>query len=573
MQTPLLRTFFFVSLTTLGSAYAQILPDAGAVLQQTEPERMPLPQAQPPLPVDEAVPATATPGVQIRVQAFRFAGNSLLSDAQLQEAVSEYVDRDLGFDDLQRAVLAVSTLYRQAGWVVRAFLPRQDVTEGNVLIQVEEARFGTTRLEGEAPERLTEQVWQATVRAAQREDEPLSAPALDRALLLLGDLPGIVASGSLAPGARPGETDLLLKLDDEALVTGSFGADNHGLRSTGAERLTTVIAVNSPLQQGDRLLANLLYTDGNSYGRLAYSVPVGDSGLRIGANVSNLDYRLVGNEFAAFDAEGSSFSWGLEASYPLQRSRQQNLYLVANADRKRFDNEANGITTARYDVDLLGLGLVGNRYDSFAGGGASEASLLLSSGRVKLDDNALPRADRSEGDFTKLRFGLARHQFITPSLSAYAAVSSQWSDGNLDSSERFYLGGDSGVRAYPVNEGGGSWGQLVNLELRQRLMRGFLLTGFVDYGRIRQYADDYWVGGQRLSGEASNSLAYKGYGLSLGWSGPHQLQLKATWAHRIGSNPDPAVNGLDQDGSLDRDRFWLSAAMPFELGRSGSASK
>ena len=53
--------------------------------------------------------------------------------------------------------------------------------------------------------------------------------------------------------------------------------------------------------------------------------------------------------------------------------------------------------------------------------------------------------------------------------SAFASFSGQMAGGNLDPSEKFYLGGSTGVRAYPSGEAGGSTGQLISLELRRQL--------------------------------------------------------------------------------------------------------
>jgi hypothetical protein len=39
--------------------------------------------------------------------------------------------------------------------------------------------------------------------------------------------------------------------------------------------------------------------------------------------------------------------------------------------------------------------------------------------------------------------------------------------------------------------------------------------------------------------------------------------LKATWAHRLGDNPNPTATGNDQDGSLLKNRFWLVATLAF----------
>ena len=52
-------------------------------------------------------------------------------------------------------------------------------------------------------------------------------------------------------------------------------------------------------------------------------------------------------------------------------------------------------------------------------------------------------------------------------------------------------------------------------------------------------------------------------GAALAWQGDNGLNLKAVWARRIGTNPNPTASGNDQDGSLDKNRLWLSAGFPF----------
>lgn len=102
----------------------------------------------------------------------------------------------------------------------------------------------------------------------------------------------------------------------------------------------------------------------------------------------------------------------------------------------------------------------------------------------------------------------------------------------------------------PASEGGGSSGNLASIELRGRLPKGFLMTGFYDYGAVRNY-------------DGSKSYSLKGAGLALAWQAEFGLNLKATWAQRIGNNPNPAANGNDQDGSLTKNRLWLTANQPF----------
>jgi hemolysin activation/secretion protein len=393
-------------------------------------------------------------------------------------------------------------------------------------------------------------------------DELLNADAIDRAMLLADDLPGVAVAGSLRPGAQANQTELVIKLADEPLRMGDAALDNTGSRATGAERLSANLSFNSPFQQGDLLSANLIHTEGSDYLRVAGSIPVGPHGWRVGANVSSMAYRLVTPEFAALDSKGTSNSTGLEASYPLIRSRLQNLYFNASAEQKHFDNQANGATTTQYQSNALTLSLSGNQFDKLGGGGANSASLALTSGQLDLAGSPNQAADatstQAEGVFSKLRYSASRQQGITEDISFYAALSGQWASKNLDSSEKFYLGGANGVRAYPSSEGGGAHGQMLNLELRMRLPEGFSVTGFYDYGQVSVNPNNSFTGAPAL-----NDYALKGAGLALAWQGRSGLSLKATWAQRIGDNPNPSATGKDQDGSLVTDRFWLVASLPF----------
>jgi hemolysin activation/secretion protein len=130
---------------------------------------------------------------------------------------------------------------------------------------------------------------------------------------------------------------------------------------------------------------------------------------------------------------------------------------------------------------------------------------------------------------------------------------------NMDSSEKFYLGGPVGVRAYPNNEGGGSEGQLMTLELRQNLPKDLVLTAFYDHGHVTVNKSNDFAGAAN-----PNEMTYKGAGLQLAWYGPKNINLKAIWSRRMGDNPYPVeITGNDQDGTKKLDRYWLSASIPF----------
>jgi hemolysin activation/secretion protein len=106
------------------------------------------------------------------------------------------------------------------------------------------------------------------------------------------------------------------------------------------------------------------------------------------------------------------------------------------------------------------------------------------------------------------------------------------------------------VRAYPVSEGSGVEGVLSTGELRWRISSGFLVSGFYDYGHVKNY------GGVK-------SYGLDGAGLELLWQCKSSLNVKLTWAHRLHKNPNPTSDGDDQDGSLKKDRIWVRIALQF----------
>jgi hemolysin activation/secretion protein len=435
------------------------------------------------------------------------------------------------------------------------------VTTGIVTIQIIEARLGDVRFEGEF-KRVSTSRLERIVERAQPSGEPLNANALDRSLLLINDLPGVAAAGSLAAGRDDAETDLVLAVEDRPLVDGRLIADDAGARFTGDTRLIGTASLNGRAGLGDRADALFLHSEGSDYLRAAYSLPAGNRGWRIGANASRLDYDIVLDEFAALDAHGSSSSVGLDSSYPLIRSRLKNLYLSFSADNRRFDNKSVGVTTTHYSVQSATVGAYGNLFDGFHGGGSTTASLALVQGTVDLagsPNEALDAATtRTDGGFSKITFAASRLQALTRRVSLFAGLEGQTASDNLDSSEKLYLGGSQGVRAYPEDEAGGSEGLLAKIEARTGLGQNVDLTAFYDWGRVRVNASNDFAGAPER-----NRLELKGLGVSIGWLSSFGLNFKATVARRIGDNPNPTPAGNDQDGSLEQNRVWLQVSMPF----------
>lgn len=542
---------------------AQSLPDAGSLRQQIEQQRtLPLPQAAPQPRVAPPPEIKPHDGMSVRVQSFRFAGNTLLGAEQLTPALTEFVGRELDFAGLQRAADAVAAAYRESGWLVRVYLPEQDVSEGTITLQVVEARFAGVRFEGESSQRVMRTELQAWFQARQAEGAFLNATDLDRALLLADDLPGVSVAGTLAPGAADGETALVLQTTDEPFIYGDIGLDNTGARSTGSNRLTANLNINSPGGRGELVSLNALHTQGSDYGRVALTVPDGYNGLRLGVSATSMSYEVVGGpaSITSLQIKGRSSSMGLDWNYPLVRARLHNLYFSGGLENKGFhsdnrnSNPADPKSYSDYETHSLRLGLSGNRFDDLAGGGANSGSLQLLWGRLT-SMQAHSQLDSIDHSYNKLNYSASRQQTITPEHSLLISLQGQHATQLLDSSEKFYIGGASTVRAYPASELGGERGQLLSAEWRWRLSPAVVLSAFADHGRV--------VSLPATASDQQTSLSLRGHGLSLAWQGPQGISTRLTWSRRDGANPKPTQTGTDSDGTLQKNRVWFTASVTF----------
>lgn len=542
---------------------AQNKPDAGALRQQIDATRN---QSLPPAVEPETSPLPpalqAIDGVTVQVEQFDIQGNTRFSTADLQILLKPWLSRPLDFSQLQAAAAAVAARYRQDGWVVRAYLPTQEIDQGVVTIRVVESLLGELHFEGEPSQRVSHAQLIRILLAQQAKGQALNAEHLDRGFLIANDLSGVNLSSVMQSGEQAQTTDVVINVEDLARTSVELTFDNTGAISTGANRAILIGEIRSPSGRGDLLSTQVLHSEGSDYMRLAYTLPWGDRGWHVGANVSNLQYQLVSADMLALDAKGHSASVGLEASYPLVRSRQRNLRLNLSAEAKNFYNQANGSVSSNYKAGNLALGLNGNQYDNWGGGGATVLGLNGVWGRINLEGSPNQADDWStshtDGTYAKLVYNASREQVLTSRLSAFASLRGQTANKNLDSSEKIYLGGMGSVRAYPTNEAGGSEGQLVNLELRSQLPYGLSLTGFYDWGQVKVNHDNNYDGAP-----TKNRLTLQGAGLSLGWQSTSKVNLRATWARRVGSNPNPTTAGLDQDGTLHMNRYWLSASVSF----------
>ncbi len=540
-------------LAALSAHAAPVAPDAGQTIRelQTQPE-LNAPKTTPPLRLEENVTRrdSAQGDVRIAVNGIRVSGSSAFTAAELEALVADLIGGEHTLAELYQGAARITAYYRERGYIIaRAYLPAQEIQDGVVVIAVVEGRIGEQQINNQS--RLSDARANGYLREI-KSGEALRAAPVERALLLLNDTPGVgFTRATLQPGASVGTSDLVVEIDPSAPYFARVAADNFGNRYTGENRVDGALALNSPLKMGDQFTVRALASDQDqTYARVAYQVPAGSSGLRLGAAYFNTRYRL-GKEFAPLQAHGTATGTSLFAVYPFIRSQGSNLSGTLTLEDKKLDDFTDApVTAAAQHIRLASLGLAGNYHDLLGGGGVTSCDLALVAGHLGMDTESQAADElsaRRNGGFTRLAYNVTRLQRLTDRDALSVSLSGQWAGKNLTSSEKFFLGGAYGVRAYPQGEAEGDQGWLTTLELRHRFLPDLQGVVFYDAGSVRINHDPF------LAGENSRTISGAGVGANANFLG---LQINAYVAWRIhGGQPNSEPISLNRNP-----RLWVQAS-------------
>ncbi len=546
-----------VALSSLFAALAQAaeppqVPSAGSILQQTQPVKPPSPSSVGTgLTIEQANGNVAPPSAPFQVTEIQISGNTQFDTATLHGLVADAEGKSLTLAQLGAASDRITAYYREHGFpLARAVIPAQAVRNGVVRLIVIEARYGKVKLDNRS--RTGDALLLGTLAPLQA-GQPIEQEALDHSLLLLSDIPGVATSATLKPGEAVGTSDLEIEAATPQAVTGSLSADDYGNRYTGRARLGGAINFFDPLHHGDVLSLNLLTTGSDmNYGRLGYEAVLNGAGTRLGASYSALHYTL-GDSLVALGGHGTADVASVWLKQPFLRSRSVNLYGQVEYDHKKLkdDIDSTGVQIDRH-LDELTASLIGDWRDA---SGINSWNLALMDGRVNFDDAAAQLADaataKTQGSFTKWTANINRVQSVGQSDSLYFAFSGQWSNTNLDASEKMVAGGAYTVRAYDMGVLSGDSGVLGNAEWRHDL--GQLAGGQAQ--TVVFFDSEHVTINQNTWAPGSNGATLSGVGVGFNWFGPSLSAIKATLAVPVGSTPELL-------GERKSARAWIE----FDLG-------
>ena len=490
---------------------------------------------------------------RFEISGFEVVGSRIFSGEALQGLVSAYVGPAKEYGDIQRAVEAIEFAYRKRGYAaVQVYAPEQELTGGNVKLQVIEATVGKVVIEGE-----TRHFDIANLRAgipALVEGQTPNARELSSQIALANENPAKQVEVVLGIGSEEGKVDARLKTVQSAPLKTSLTLDNTGSEQTGRHRIGVALQ-HANLWNRDHVGTVAYQTSPEKPSQvdiysLSYRIPIyawaGAIDLILAKSTVNSGITPTTAGNLAFAGSGTIL--GLRYTHTLPREGDLIQKLILGWDIKANDNTctlgsygATGCGPAATDVTLRPLSLTYNRL-TVAPGQATELNATLvtnlrggNHGREADFNAARPgTSGGASADYTLLRGTLTHLHILEGDWQARFVLNGQWTAQALLTQEQLGLAGSNAVRGFQEREVARDTGAQINLE---GYTPSFAGTVGVD-GNLRALAflDAAQGRNHLLSGETQPKHTLASWGLGLRYAAGKDLSAKLDVAQILTAN-------------------------------------
>lgn len=463
------------------------------------------------------------------------------SDEGTEKIKEKYVNKDAGLDELHSITTEVTAHFRAKGYpAATAYIPEQNIANGTLQINVELGRYGKVEIENQG--HLKEKVIKGLTNNL-KHGNVIKNREIETSVYNIIGLGGVQAGAIMRPGQNLGETDVVVRVIGGKQDSYTLYADNYGSKSSGRYRYNFAFNMADVSGNGDSLSANVLISNAkqHNYG-IYYNRLVGHSGTKLGIGYSSTDYEL-GSHMASIGAIGRSKTLSLSGSTPLWNTSNDSFVVSYGFDFRDLKDELRNfdyVVQKRSYTGHLGIGGFFRLPKSTVQYGLTGYLGTLRPGEAHV--GPYPLNISPKGRYSKVVFSTSIIKEFNKEWDIVMRLQAQKAANELDSSEKMYLGGANGIRAYPQGEGSGDEGYQATAELRYHTkVRGLTLSTYLDIGHIKYSRDASSPGGTTL----------KGWGIGVDWSRPNDFFLRLDYARRIGLPTDASNN------ARAKQRIWF----------------
>jgi len=469
-----------------------------------EPELPALEDAEPVLPPSESETEISpeTVEAEVTVTAIEVTGSTIYTLEDWGEFTQPLQGRTVTVAELSAAAEAITRLYRNEGYLTsRAVLPRQEIVDGVVQIQVIEGSLEAIEVEGN--QRVSSNY--IINRVNLGVDTPLNVFKLEDQLRLLRQNPLFNTLGAiLQPGTDLGRSTLVIEVDEADPFYGFVSFDNYSSPSTGSERFGMGAGYQNLTGHEDNLFVSYYRstTGGSDLIDAFYQLPVNPMEGTIQLRAQFDWTRVTEDPFDDLDIEGSSDFYELSFRQPLVRTPREEFALsIAFSFEDGQTFIFNDIPTPfgfgpdEDGVSRTSVFRFGQDYVSRDSDGVWSLRSLFNIGTGLFDatSNSDPIPDSS---FFSWNGQVQRVQRLSDNHTLVIQGNIQLTPDALLPSEQFVVGGFYSVRGYRESIRNGDSGIRLSVEDRITLSRNersesnLQLIPFVDLGYIWNQVDN-----------------------------------------------------------------------------------
>ena len=386
---------------------------------------------------------------------FHITGNTLLDPRLLEKAVYPYLGTDKTIEDVDAAVVALQTLFKNSGYpTVLVNVPQQDVSEGIVQLYIIQGKIG--RLEVSGSRYFSLNRIKNSMPALAVDEVPYLPDVQDQLQTLNASNPDLTVTPIFRPGRTPGTVAVDLRVKDQNPFHGSLELNGRNTAGTTRTRLIASASYgNLWLKSHSVSLTYQTSPEDTDEVRVlvgTYVLPVSDDNDRLALYALRSDSETGVATGGAISVVGKGTIAGARWVNMLRSETRYFHSLVLGADYKDFDEvigleDADSLTTPisytifsfEYNATTLGL----SNTASFSGG-IHFAPRALGNNEIEFENKRF----EANPNFAYLSADLRDEYVFETGIRLRGAITGQLANQALVSNEQFSVGGAESVRGY-----------------------------------------------------------------------------------------------------------------------------
>jgi len=305
-------------------------------LHPASPPDSPAAPARPPAAVRTGLPNDA----RFRLAGVRLLGNTVLKQADIDQAAAPFLGRPAGFADIEDLRRRLTLLYVDQGYINSGVVvPDQTVAGGVLTLQAVEGRLTGIETTGNRHYRTS----YLADRLQRGVSTPFNVNELGRQQQILLQDPGLLRLNlSIQPGLAPGEARLAADALEASRYSLGLQIANSQSPTVGEVRGQIQGAISNLLGVGDLLALQYGRSQGINDGAASYSLPIASDDTRVSLHYDVNDTLVIAQSLNPLSITSRYDSIALGVSRPFYRTPEQALTLGLSAEWRRSQTFVDG---------------------------------------------------------------------------------------------------------------------------------------------------------------------------------------------------------------------------------------